>query len=150
MTYTFKIARRMATNHVVRMAPLALVALLVACGGASPTDPTPTPTTPAPVAGWLTIQLDTPHANDGAVQLAVSGPEVEEIAVDAPYTGAATIRNGTAYLVVTGPLADGAVARVRVRDVSRATQYAATVQAAAVRHTYALQQLGAYRAAVVR
>jgi hypothetical protein len=42
------------------------------------------------------------------------------------------------------------VARIRVRDVSRATQYAATVQAAAVRNTYALQQLGAYRAAVVR
>lgn len=150
MTYTFKLARRMATNHVARMAPLALVVLLVACGGATPTDPTPTPTPPAPAAGWLTIQLDTPHANDGAVQIAVSGPQVEEVEIETPFDGVATIRNGTAYLVVTGQLADGAIARVRVTDVNRATQYSATVQAAAARQTYALQQLGAYRAAVVR
>ena len=150
MTYTFKLARRMATNHVARLAPLALVATLMACGSASPADPTPTPTPPTPAAGWLTIQLDTPHANDGAVQFAVSGPDVEEVAIEAPFDGVATIRGGTAYVVVTGSLVDGAVARVRVRDVGRATQYTATVQAAAARTTYALQQMGAYRAAVVR
>ncbi len=148
MTYTFKIARRMASNHR-RLAPLALgLALLTACGATAPTAPTPAP--PAPQAGWLTIQLDTPNADDGAIQLAVYGPAAEEAEAVAAYNGMARVVGTTTYLVVTGSLGDGAVARIRVPDVSKATQYSATLQAVAVRGTYALRSTAGYQLAIVR
>jgi hypothetical protein len=155
MTYTFKLARRMATNHVGRVAPLALVALLAACGGAAgPTDPTPIPTpTPQPAAqaGWLTIEFATPRADDGAVQFGISGPAIDSVRTTAPFQGVGgTINANTAFMVVTGTLRAGAVARIHVPDVNRATQYTATVQAVAQKGSYQLQDLTGYGVAVTR
>lgn len=150
MTYTFKLARRNAQNH---LAAVAATLLLAACGATAPTDATPTPVAPvapAPVAGWLTMQLDTPNTDDGAVQLMVTGPAIEEAAPAAGLDGAATLANGTAHLVVMGQVGDGAVARIRVPDVAKATQYQVQVTAAAARGTYELRQVAAYRVTVVR
>lgn len=148
MTYTFKIARRMATNHWRRAALLLALALVTACGSSAPTTATPAP--PAPQAGWLTVQLDTPNADDGAIQLAISGPAAEAAQAEAPYDGLATVVGTTTYMVVTGPLADGALARLRVPDVSKATQYTVSIQAVAERGTYALRATTGYRVAIVR
>jgi hypothetical protein len=153
VTYTFKLARRMATNHVARVVPLALVALLAACGGAgSPTDPTPTPTPqPKAQAGWLTIELATPRADDGAVQFGISGPGIDSVRAAAPFTGiGGNVNVNTAFMVVTGTLKPGVVARIHVPDVSRASQYAATVQAVAQKGSYQLQTTTGYSAAVTR
>ncbi len=150
MTYTFKIARRTAQNH---LAATALTLLLAACGATAPTDATPTPVAPvapAPVAGWLTLQLDTPNADDGAVQFFVTGPAIEEVAPATGLDGVATITNGAAHLVVTGQVGDGAVARIRVPDLAKATQYQVQVTAAAARGTYELRQVAAYRVTVAR
>jgi hypothetical protein len=151
MTYTFKLARRMATNHVVRVAPLALVALLAACGGAAgPTDPTPTPP-PSAQAGWLSIEFATPRADDGAVQFGISGPGIDSVRAATPLQGVGgAINANTAFVVVTGTVRTGTVARIHVPDVSRAAQYTATVQAVAQKGTYDLQPLSGYGVAVTR
>lgn len=153
MTYTFKLARRTAQNHPHRAGLAMLVAFLAACGAQGPTDVTPVPVapvTPAAVPGWLTVTLDTPNANDGAVQVVVAGPAVEEVALATGFDGLATVQGGTVYAVVTGAIGDGAIARIRVPDVQQAARYTAEVQAAAARGTYATQTLANYRVTVAR
>lgn len=151
MTYTFKLARRMANNHPGRRAVTALAVLvLAACGGASPTGPsTPTPPPVLATAGVLTMELATPNANDGAVQFAVSGPAIDSIR-PIGYDGATAALSGQAQTILTGPLTSGAVARVYVRDIAKANEYRAWVVAAAVRGSYQLQDVGRYRAVLVR
>ncbi|MDX2260961.1 MAG: hypothetical protein SFU84_04590 [Gemmatimonadales bacterium] len=150
MTYTFKLARRMANNHPGRRAVAALAVLvLAACGGASPTGPsTPTPPVLA-TAGVLTMELATPNANDGAVQFAVSGPAIDSIR-PIGYDGTTAALAGQAQTILTGSLTSGAVARVYVRDIARANEYRAWVVAAAARGSYQLQDVGSYRAVLVR
>jgi hypothetical protein len=153
MTYTFKLSRRIAANHVWRVAPALMLLLLAACGASTPTGVTPTPVTPvapAAVPGWLTISLDTPNANDGAVQLAVSGPVIEAAEVTGGFDGLATVSATQAWIVVTGAVGDGAVARIRVPDLNKASQYSVSVQAVAARGTYALGSTAGYRATAVR
>ena len=150
MTYKFKLARRLASNHLPLVALCA--ALSSACaGGGSPTDPDQSAPPVAKSAGWLTVQLTTPSSNDGAVQLSVSGPGVDSIRVLTPYNGFATVpTSGIGHLVATGTIVSGAVARVWVRDVAKVSQVTASVSAAAARGTYALNSLTGYRATVVR
>ncbi len=149
MTYTFKLARRLASNHLVAVAAVAV--LTTACGGSSPTgtDQTPPPVTAS--SGWLTVQLTTPNSNDGAVQFTVAGPGVDSVRVLPPYSGFVRVpAQGTGHVVATGSIESGAVARVWVRDVAKASQVTASVSAAAVRGTYDLNSLTGYRATVVR
>lgn len=149
MTYTFKLARRLASNHLLRVAAVAVVT--TACGGSSPTGPEPIAPPVTSTAGWLTVQLTAPNTDDGAVQLAISGPGVDSVRVLSPYSGFGAVpATGAGHVVATGAIASGAVARVWVRDVARASQVTATVSAAAQRGTYALASLTGYRAAVVR
>ncbi len=150
MTYTFKLARRMARNHLGSRTLIALAAtLLVACGGEGPTGATPAPTPIAPAAGVLTLELVTPNGNDGALQFAVSGPAIDSIRA-VGYQGTTTLMSGQGQAILTGALTSGAVARVYVRDINRATDYRAWVVAAAARSTYQLQDVGSYRVVLVR
>lgn len=151
MTYTFKLARRMASNHARRHAIAAAAALLLmACGGESPTGPTP-PTNPpvTATAGVLTLELTTPNTNDGAVQFAVSGPAIDSVRA-LGYDGLTSVLPGQAQVIVTGAVAAGTVARVYVHDIAKATEYRAWVVAAAARSSYQLQDVASYRAALVR
>ncbi|MES2304391.1 MAG: hypothetical protein V4558_02750 [Gemmatimonadota bacterium] len=146
MTYTFKLSRRIASNHRSILAVAALV--LAACGGQSPTGSTPV-TPVAPTAGWLTIQIATPRADDGALQLSVSGPGVDSARI-VGYDGFTVVGNSSADMVVTGAIANGTVAQVHLRDISRTSELRASVSAAAARGSYALQDLTGYRAVVIR
>jgi hypothetical protein len=151
VTYAFKISRRIAMNHRALAIPaLFSLALLTACGGSDPTQSTTPPITATATAGWLAIELDSPNTNDGAVQIAVTGPAMSEARVEAPFDGLGTLSGTSAIVVVTGPLQDGVVARIRVPDIAKSAQYSATVQAAAVKGSYALQTLTGYRATVIR
>lgn len=133
-------------NLVCSVFPLALLAL-AACSSGTATGLTTPP--PAPTGGWLTLQLATPHSDDGAVQFSVSGPAIDSVKL-VSYDGFATIDNGTANLIVTGQVGNGDIARVFVPDLSLTSQYQASVAAAAVRGTYALQSLDGYRVVLVR
>jgi len=156
MTYTFKLSRRMAANNrrSSLFAPLLLL-LLAACGANSATGPSTEPGTnnpppPAAVPGWLTVQLTDPNNDDGAVQLRVTGPAVEEIAQDSRFDGFGAVTNGVADLVLTGKITSGNIARVKVADVNQAAQYQVSLVAVVQDGTYELRPTNGYRAVIVR
>ena len=132
-----------------RATTIATLCLLAACGAGSPTgSTTPTPP-PAPSSGWLTLQLTTPHGNDGAVQFLVTGPAIDTVTVTG-YNNFVDAPGTVANIIVTGTVGGGTIGRIFVPDLSRAGEYQASVVAAAVRGTYELQDLTGYRALLVR
>jgi hypothetical protein len=160
VTFTFKLARRLASIHESRVAAALALAMTLTLGGCAdglltepaPRNPvTPPPTAPAPVPGWLTLQFTTPFANDGAVQITITGGAVDEIRLQPQFDGFAGVADGGARVLATGDLKSGAVARIRVPDVNKAAGYQALIGQVAERGTYALRAstLG-YRAEVVK
>ena len=149
MTYTFKISRRLASNHRRFFGAACIAALLTACGGNSATGPS-TGDTHSPVSGWLTVELTTPHSDDGAVQLQVTGPAIDSIVADGRYQGVGQSTGGRADLIVTGSIVSGRVARFMVPDVDRAPAYSVRVVAGAQRNTWSLRNSGGYGTAIVR
>ena len=155
MTYKFKLSRRLVASHPrgsgITVLLVALVGL-TACGSSSPTGSSDSSTDVPPVAtpGWLTVQLDSPYSDDGAVQLRVTGPAIDSIAPTAAFDGFGSVANGVADVVITGNVTSGNVARFRVADVARASQYQVSVTAAAQLSTWELRTLqGQYDLAVV-
>jgi hypothetical protein len=124
----------------------ASASLLVACSSA---DTVTTPPPSGPTAGWLTVQLNTPSTNDGAVQLSIGGPRIDSVKL-VQYDGFETHTSTQVDLVATGNIGTGNVARIYVPDLSRTGEYHASVSAAAARDTYALQVIDNYRAVLVR
>ena len=100
------------------LAGAAALALTVACRDAS-----------GPVAGALTVQLETPHLDDGALVLTLSGPgEITEVtAAGADARAFAREAGGITKVAVFGALAAGPVLRFAVPDVRKAGEYVATV-----------------------
>lgn len=156
MTYTFKLSRRMAANgrRSSIFAPLFLL-LLAACGANSATGPSTEPDTnnpppPAATPGWLTVQLTDPNSDDGAVQLRVTGPAVEEIVQDTRFDGFGAVTNGVGDLVLTGRIGSGNIARIKVADVNQASRYQVSLVAVVQDGTYELRPTSGYRAVIVR
>jgi hypothetical protein len=69
---------------------------------------------------------------------------VESIQAVSGTVHSTAIDANTLRVVVTGDLSSGAIARVRIADVSLASNYSATVHQVAARPTYALQDPGRY------
>ncbi len=133
--------------QLVRFTPLLLLAAAAACGSEPGTNASASSTSITPTAGWLTVRLITPHTNDGAVQLAVTGPTVDSVAM-VGYDGFAARTDDAVDIVVDGAIVSGDIARIHVPDLSVASDYRATVSAAAMRDSYQLQSIDEYRAVV--
>ncbi|MES1259517.1 MAG: hypothetical protein ABUL71_02900 [Gemmatimonadota bacterium] len=125
---------------------VAAALMLAACSAQATTAPSVSGT---PTSGWLTLQLTTPHSDDGAVQLSIVGPAIDSVKI-LTYDGFEAHSATVADLVATGTITSGDVARVHIPDLSRTTEYHASVSAAAARDSYALQALDGYRAVLVR
>lgn len=136
----------MRRNLARHLGYAAIAAGLVAC---SSTDLPGDPVIPPAGAAWLSVQLATPRTDDGAVQLHITGPAIDSAAV-AGYEGFATVTNGAADLIVTGPITSGTIARIRVADASRIAEYRGTVVAAATRATYVTRDVSTYRVTLTR
>ncbi|HUG26843.1 MAG TPA: hypothetical protein VMK53_00995 [Gemmatimonadales bacterium] len=159
MTYTFKLSRRLASIHELRILATLALAMVLLLGGCAdglltepaPRKPVPPPTAPAPVPGWLNLHFTTPYANDGAVQLTVVGGVIDEIQLQPQFAGYAGVATGSARVLVTGQIASGTVARIRVPDINKVSGYQALIGQVAERGNYALRSstLG-YRAEVVK
>ncbi len=157
MTFTFKLSRRLAGIHETTRpgwtwAPLLLILAACSDGVATSPDPDIRPDlTPAPVAGWVTLEFTTPFPDDGAVQLTVVGGPVLEVELPAGLTGYSGAAADGAHLVATGALESGTVARLRVPDLNRVSGYQVFIGQVAQRGTYALRSSTAgYRAEVVK
>ena len=139
----------MPLNQVLRrrtLLALASVLLLDACSSETATAPA---VPVGPTAGWLTVQFTTPRTDDGAVQLSIAGPAIDSVKI-LTYDGFESHTATQADLVATGTITSGDLVRIHVPDLSKTTQYRASVSAAAARDSYALQDLAGYRAVLVR
>lgn len=104
-----------------------------------------------PVAGELTVSLVTPNpGNDGAILFTVTGPALLTSATAASGLRVFAQPLGMATrFAVTGTLTNGAVLIVGVADLSKATQYSATVQNVAA-PDFQLRSLSGYSLTVSR
>lgn len=137
-----------SSHSTFRFLAISMILVLAACSGETTTAPSQ-PVVPQVVGGWLTLQLNTPSNNDGAVQFEITGPALDSVKVSG-YDGLTSIDNGIANVIVTGAVGSGVVAQVHIVDLTYASQYQATVVAAAARNTYDLQDLTSYRAVLAR
>lgn len=154
MTNTQMPSRRSASSddalRILRPLFLLLIVLLAtACGSGELVNPH-IPDADRATPGWVTLNLTTPRADDGAVQLSVNGPAMDSLQISRAG-GFASLSSGIARVLITGPIASGAVARFWVPDTRKASIYVATVDQAAARGTYLLQDLSqGYSASVTR
>lgn len=111
-------------KKVFSAALLLAAALLSACDAGEPA---------APLPGELTVALATPNPVDGALLIAVSGPDAVVSAQPAAPGAVVRMRSQgtTTHLAVFGTLADGPLLRISVPDVRQAARYTATVREAA-------------------
>ena len=109
-----------------------------------PTEPDTAPATP----GWVTLNFVTPRADDGAVQLTVSGPAMDSLQL-VGVSGVASLSGGVARFLITGRVAGGVVARMWVPDTRQVSVYVARVTEVAARGTYQLQDLSQGYGAIV-
>lgn len=126
-------------------ATLAVLGLLAAAGaGASACGESAEPGR----AGWLTVSLDSPSGDDGAVMLRITGAPVDSIDAPGLQLFSARLDSVTTRLVLTGTIGSGALARIRVPDVLAASRYAATLEQAAARGSYAQRDVAGYRVTI--
>ena len=85
------------------------------------------------VPGALRVELTTPHADDAALLLTVTGPAAPTSV--APTAGLRLFQSGelaaTTHWVLTGALTNGPILTLQVPDVSVSASYHATIQSAA-------------------
>lgn len=109
-------------------AGLALAATL-ACGVS---DGTIVPT--GPTAGTLTVTLTTPNADDGAILLELSGPDMTQIAAGNASLYFRHAQDGTTITaVLVGDVEGGPLITFHVPDVDAVSSYSATIQQVADR-----------------
>ena len=102
-------------------------------------------------ARTLSLRLATPHADDGAMLFAVSGPPIDSATAGNASLQLFTRRVGSATMVgvVVGELANGAVVTLQVPDVGAAAGYSARVLEIADRQDALRASLTGYTLAVV-
>lgn len=142
MTYTYKLSRRLAVSHdplsdLRKIMLFLLLLLAISCGDGS-TGPSHPDNVVQP--GWLSVALTTPNANDGVVQLSLAGGRIDSLEVTGGQ-GFAMLVNGAGRLLVTGDVGSGVVARMWVPDTRAFASYSGSVEAAAARSTYQLQDI---------
>ena len=165
MMYRNKLTRRLARGHDLLSAAcrvMLLLLLLTSSCRDGLTDPSHQPSlapalagslqpnlVPA-IAGWVSVILTTPHHDDGVVQLSLSGAPIDSLQLTGD-AGFASLVDGVGKLLVTGDIQSGLVARLWVPDIHAAHRYFGSVEAAATKSTYQLQDVSqGYSVRVIR
>jgi hypothetical protein len=97
-----------------------------------------------PVSGILNAKLNSLRGDDGAVLFTITGGPVESVEAVGGIVHSAQIDANTLRVVITGNLNAGAIARVRIADVTQASRYSAAVNQVAARSTYVQRDPGQY------
>lgn len=115
-----------------------LLVLLTACHS----------TVPGTVPGTLTIHLESAGTNDGAMVLVVSGGPVQSVEAVGSYEVTSNTDEAGVHVMVVGNLVAGALVRLRVPDVSRASDYIAVIGQVADRTNFGLVDATGYRVTI--
>jgi hypothetical protein len=97
-----------------------------------------------PTAGSLNVKLSSLRGDDGAVLFTITGGPVESVEAVSGTVHSVQIDANTLRVVITGKLSAGAIARVRIADVTQASRYTAAVNQVAARSTYVPRDPGQY------
>jgi len=97
-----------------------------------------------PMSGSLNVKLSSLRGDDGAVLFTISGGPVESVEAVSGTVHSVQIDANTLRVVITGNLSAGAIARVRIADVTQASRYSATVNQVAARSSYVPRDPGQY------
>lgn len=121
---------------------------LVAALGVVACSDDPTGTAPRPVAGALIVRLTTPHADDGALVFAISGPSIASAvtADTALRLFTRQVNDSTLVAVVVGVVdsAGGSLVTLQVPDLGAAGRYTARVIEVADRQDILRASLAGY------
>jgi hypothetical protein len=112
---------------------LMLSVLLFSCSGGT-----------GPASGILNVKLSSLRGDDGAVLFTITGGPVESVEAVSGIVHSAQIDANTLRVVITGNLSAGAIARVRIADLTQASHYSAAVNQVAARSTYVQRDPGQY------
>ncbi|MGK7313369.1 MAG: hypothetical protein ACN0LA_14135 [Candidatus Longimicrobiales bacterium M2_2A_002] len=131
------------------LAAASILVLGTACDGDDPVGPEP---------GTLEVRLATPFADDAALLVRVTGPDLglydggfhTQLAVDPGLYFHPVWHTGGVTVVLVGDLAAGPLIRFPVSNVDRVASYTATVLQAADRSNALRESVGGYALTVVR
>jgi hypothetical protein len=112
---------------------LMLSVLLLSCSGGT-----------GPTSGILNVKLSSLRGDDGAVLFTITGGPVESVEAVSSMVHSAQVDANTLRVVITGNLSAGAIARVRIADLTQASHYSAAVNQVAARSTYVQRDPGQY------
>ncbi|HEX6964725.1 MAG TPA: hypothetical protein VF166_02925 [Gemmatimonadaceae bacterium] len=115
-------------SRIVRVLLAVAVALLAACGHDSPTQPdSHEKTVQPPAPGVLTVRLTTPHADDAALFVTVSGSAISNVTAPSGLLLHVRQRGDTIAAALFGRIASGDVLHFSVPDVNAAAHYTARI-----------------------
>ncbi len=107
------------TRAVGALSLVIALAALVACGKDGPASSK---------AGEVTLNLTTPFADDGAILISVTGPEIGTVRAS---SSALAVHSravaGGVRVAVFGDIASGSLLRIAVPDASQSSRYSASV-----------------------
>jgi hypothetical protein len=112
---------------------VAALILLAACSGGT-----------GPTAGTLSVSLSTPHLDDGAVLLTISGGPVDSVEAAGHRVYSSQPDANTLRLILAGALGSGTVALIHVPDTRQVARYTLVLSQAAARSTYAQRDPALY------
>ena len=129
-------------NASLRLLTVAYIGALVPLSGCSNNT--------GPSGATLSVTLSSPHGDDGAVLLTITGGPVDS--VEAVGYAVYTARSGTGplKLIVTGDLGGGPIARIHVPDYRHAPFYTAKVVQVAARRSYDQRDPAGYSASLAQ
>lgn len=132
----------MRNNRIpVAIVLCALLSTSVSCGDDDNGTTGPT----GPVAGTLTLSLDTPYADDGAILLRLQGADITQVQLAAPALYLRFLENQTGVTAVfVGDVSEGDLLTFHVPDVNQVTSYSATMLEAANRSNAVRGSLAEY------
>jgi hypothetical protein len=97
----------------------------------------------------LNVKLSSLRGDDGAVLFTIAGGPVESVEAVSGVVHTAQMDANTLRVVITGNLSAGAIARVRIADMTQASHYSAAVNQVAARSSYVPRDPGQYSISLV-
>ncbi len=125
-------------TRTTRLASVAFLAILAACGGGVVSPPPPPP---PPQSGDLTVSYVGSGAAIGAILFSISGGPVTSVSAAGGrplQVSFAPLTTGTTKVVVAGTLTTGDILTVRIPDITLATSYTVGVEQVADNVTFSL------------